>query len=85
MIDFKIEFPGGIEQKCQMIDSIEMEMFKICEEYGIVPPVEIKTNAIKETEVKDLEEEKEDDDNEERTRYGDALDSLYNSKFGKNN
>lgn len=79
-IDFKIEFPGGIEQKCQRIDAIEMEMYKTCEEYGIVPPVEVKTYATEETKEEDLEE-KEDDDNEERTRYGDALGTLYKSKF----
>ena len=33
-----------------------MEMYKICADYGIVPPVEIKTQALNEKEPEELPE-----------------------------
>lgn len=56
MADYKIEFPNGPEQKCQKIDDIEMEMYKICSQYGIVPPVEVKTQALNEKKPEELSE-----------------------------
>ena len=72
IIDYKIEFPGGPEQKCQRIDEIEMAMYKVCAEYGIVPPVEVKTEASNEKEPEELPEndgEEVEDEGWIRTRY----------------
>ena len=71
-VDYKIEFPRGPEQKCQRIDYIEMEMYKICEQYGIVPPIEVKNQAVDEKEVDELPEndgEELEEDGWERTMY----------------
>ncbi|MGN1298661.1 MAG: hypothetical protein ACI4UE_01595 [Candidatus Scatovivens sp.] len=69
MVDFKIEFPGGIEQKCQIVDSIEMEMYKTCAQYGIVPPMEVKEKAMDQTEKEDIEPEtSENGDDDELVR-----------------
>ena len=82
MIDYKIEFPGGPEEKCNRIDYLEMEIYKTCSQYGIVPPAEIKAKAVNETEEKDLSEEEQEqiDNGEERTRYGEAE----NNRWGSN-
>ena len=61
MADYKIEFPGGPEQKCRRIDEIEMQMFQVCEQYGIVPPAEVKTKAVEETTPEEIEEKENDE------------------------
>ena len=70
VVDYKIEFPGGPEQKCQRMDFLEMEMYKVCEQYGVVPPIEMKVQAMDEKEPEDLPEHEEEDVGEsgERTR-----------------
>lgn len=70
MVDFKIEFPGGIEQKCQIIDSIEMEMYKTCAQYGIVPPMEVKEKAMDQTEKEDIEPETSENVNDDELVRG---------------
>lgn len=68
IVDFKIEFPGGVDEKCNRIDQIEMEIYKTCSEYGIVPPVEVKTQAMENTEPEEIDEEKENEENDGWTR-----------------
>ena len=70
MIDFKIEFPGGIDEKCDRVDYLEMEIYKTCSQFGITPPVEIKTRAMEEVEPEELEELEEG--RGERTRWDEA-------------
>lgn len=72
MMDYKIEFPGGAEQKCKIIDYWENEIGKICLQYGIDLPEELKEKAEDTTEEKDLIEYKgEEAEGEDwiRTRY----------------
>lgn len=82
VIDFKIEFPGGMQEKCNRIDYLEMEIYKTCSQYGIVPPVEIKSSAMDKTEVDELAPEdqvQEDDSSEVRTAWGDAENNRWGS------
>lgn len=76
MSDYKIEFPGGPEQKCQRIDYIENQIYKTCIEAGINPPPEIKEKAQKETEKEELPE------NDGAKSLDDMIPGASSSKFG---
>lgn len=61
MTDYIIEFPRGPEQQAEMIDYYESEIFKICNEYGIEVPADIKIAAQEKTDSESLTEKTTDE------------------------